>query len=178
MGEVKPLPAPICLVEYDPAWPVQFQREAERIRAALCERVLRLEHAGSTAVPLLRAKPILDLALAVADSAREADYSPALEAAGYRLHLREPDWWEHRLFKRADPAVNLHVFTAGCPEIDRMLLFRDWLRSNSADRERYAAAKRELAQRPWKNTQEYADAKTAIVQEILARAQAASTPPL
>jgi GrpB-like predicted nucleotidyltransferase (UPF0157 family) len=153
-------------------WPRLFEREAERIRAALGERVVLLEHVGSTSVPGLAAKPKIDILLAVADSADEPSYVPALEGAGYVLYLREPDWFEHRVFKGPDTDINLHVFSQGCPEIDRMLLFRGWLRSNAADRQLYERTKRELAQRNWKYVQNYADAKTAVVEEILARAQA------
>ena len=89
------------------------------------------------------------------------------------MRIREPEWFEHRLFKGPDTNVNLHTFSAGCAETDRMVLFRDWLRENEADRELYATAKRELAAKDWKYVQQYADAKTAVVQEILARAQEA-----
>jgi GrpB-like predicted nucleotidyltransferase (UPF0157 family) len=162
--------APIELVEYDAAWPVRFEREAKRIRGALGVRALLVEHAGSTSVPRLAAKPIIDIVLAVPDSRDEADYVPALEAAGYTLRIREPDWFEHRLLKKADPSANLHVFSAGCEEIDRMLAFRDHLRTNGADRELYERTKRELAAREWAYVQDYADAKTEVVEEIVARA--------
>ncbi len=144
-----------------------------RIRAALGEKVVRLEHAGSTSVPTLPAKPIIDIVLEVQDSADEPAYVPDLEAAGYVLRIREPEWFEHRLFKGPDTNINLHVFSAGCEETDRMVLFRDWLRGYDADRELYASAKRELAARDWKYVQQYADAKTAIVSEIMSRAEAA-----
>jgi len=173
IGELKPLSERIRIVEYDPRWPELFTREADRIRSLLGERALRIEHAGSTSVPGLPAKPILDLVLVVPDSSDEPAYVPALEAGGYVLRIREPEWYEHRVFKGPDTDVNLHVFSDGCPEIDRMRLFRDWLRSHAADRELYARSKRELAQRDWKYVQNYADAKTAIVQEILARASSA-----
>ena len=132
--------------------------------------MIRIEHVGSTSVPGLPAKPLIDIVLEVADSADEAAYVPAMESAGYVLRIREPDWYEHRLLKGPDTDVNVHVFTAGCEEVDRMLLFRDWLRANAADRELYAERKRELAGRDWKYMQQYADAKTAVVQEIMARA--------
>jgi GrpB-like predicted nucleotidyltransferase (UPF0157 family) len=164
------LDGPILLAEYDPAWPDLFAREAARIREALGERVRLLEHVGSTSVPGLAAKPRIDIILAVPDSADEASYVPALEARGYVLHIREPDWYEHRVFKGPDTDVNLHVFTVDCREIEKMLLFRDWLRRNDADRVLYERTKRELAARRWKYTQHYADAKTAVVEEILARA--------
>jgi len=172
IGELKPLSAPIEVVDYDPEWPRLFEREAERVRSALGSRVLQLEHAGSTSVPGLIAKPRIDMILVVADSADEPAYVPPLEAAGYVLRIREPDWFEHRLLRGPDTDINLHVFSAGCPEIDRMLLFRDHLRTDEADRELYARAKRELAQREWKYVQNYADAKSAVVEEILARAAA------
>jgi GrpB-like predicted nucleotidyltransferase (UPF0157 family) len=169
---VKPHNAAISLAEYDPAWPELYAREAERIRAVLGARVVRIEHAGSTSVPGLAAKPIIDIVLAVADSADEPAYVPDLEAAGYRLTLREPDWFEHRHFKGPDTNINLHVFTAGAEEIDRMLRFRDRLRADDADRERYEQVKRGLAQRTWRHVQDYADAKTEVIQQIMDRATA------
>ncbi len=174
VGPLKPLTEPIRLAEYDPAWPAWFEREAARVRAVLGERVLRLEHVGSTSVPGLAAKPRIDILLVIEDSAEEASYVPPLEAAGYRLEIREPNWYEHRLFKGPDTDVNLHVFSRNCPEIERMLLFRDWLRSNRADRELYERTKRELAKKKWKYGQNYADAKTEVVLEILQRAGAAA----
>jgi GrpB-like predicted nucleotidyltransferase (UPF0157 family) len=165
------LQAPIELCDYDPAWPQLYQREATRIRSVLGDRVVRLEHVGSTSVPGLAAKPILDLVLEVPDAAEEAAYVPALVAAGYVLRLREPDWHQHRLFKGPDIDMHLHVFSAGSPETDRMVRFRDRLRAEEADRELYLGTKRELASQAWTYVQQYADAKTAVIGEILARAQ-------
>ena len=162
--------APIVLVDYDPRWPTTFDREASRIRAVLASLAIRLEHVGSTSVPGLAAKPIIDIVLAVPDSADEAVYVPTLEAAGYMLRGREPDWFEHRLFKGPEADINLHVFSAGEAELERMVLFRDWLRSHDDDRAAYLRVKRDLAQRTWRYVQHYADSKTAIVQEIMARA--------
>ena len=171
VGELVLLVGPIQIVDYDPEWPRLFAREAERIQATLGERVVLLEHVGSTSVPGLAAKPRIDMLLVVADSADEPAYLPVLEAAGYVLRIREPDWYEHRVFKGPDTDINLHVFSPGCPEIDRLLLFRDWLRSNASDRLLYERTKRKLARQGWKYTQNYADAKTAVVEEILARAR-------
>ncbi|HEX5287304.1 MAG TPA: GrpB family protein, partial [Streptosporangiaceae bacterium] len=100
-----------------------------------------------TSVPGLPAKPLIDIVLAVPDTTDEPSYVPDLTAAGYRLTIREPDWFEHRLFKGPDTNINLHTFTAGTPEIARMLRFRDWLRSHDDDRDRYAAVKRDPARR-------------------------------
>jgi GrpB-like predicted nucleotidyltransferase (UPF0157 family) len=173
VGPLVPHDGPITLAEYDPAWPVLFAREADRIRALLRGTAVLIEHAGSTSVPGLAAKPIIDIVLAVPDSADERAYVPALEAAGYVLRAREPDWFEHRLFKGPDTDINLHVFTAGSSEIDRMLLFRDRLRANDADRAAYLRVKRDLAQRTWRHVQHYADSKSPIVTEIVERATAA-----
>lgn len=170
VGELRPHKAPITLAEYDSEWPRLFAREAERIRAVLGGTALRVEHVGSTSVPGLAAKPIIDILLVVPDSGDEAAYVPAMEAAGYELRIREPDWFEHRLFKGPDTNVNLHVFGVGASEVDRMLRFRDWLRANDADRDHYERTKRELARRTWHHVQHYADAKTAVVQEIMQRA--------
>ena len=166
-----PLAGPVQIVDYDPQWPRLFEREAERVRTALGDQVLMLEHIGSTSVPGLAAKPKIDMLLVIADSADEHAYVPSLEAAGYVLRIREPDWYEHRMFKGPDTDVNLHVYMFGCPEIDRVLLFRNWLRSHASDHQLYERTKRELALVDWKYMQNYADAKTEVVEEILARAQ-------
>ena len=172
IGRPRPLLGPVEIHDYDPEWPRLYAREEERIRAVLGNRVVRIEHVGSTSVPGLPAKPLIDVALEVPDSADEATYVPPLEATGYSLRIREPDWFEHRLLKGLDTDVNVHVFSAACEEVNRMLLFRDWLRGNAADRELYAVKKRELAEREWKYMQQYADAKTSVVNEIMARATA------
>ncbi len=169
VGELKPLSTGILIVDYNPQWPELFAREADRIRSVLGSVALRIEHAGSTSVPGLAAKPIIDQLLVVADSAQEEAYAPALEAAGYVLRIREPNWYEHRMFKGPDTDINLHVFSSGCPEIDRMLVFRDWLRSNAADRDLYARTKAALSRKRWTYVQNYADAKTAVIEEIIAR---------
>jgi GrpB-like predicted nucleotidyltransferase (UPF0157 family) len=170
-GNVQLLTRPIEINEYDPEWSRLYEREEERIRSVLGDRVVRIEHAGSTSVPGLPAKPIVDIVLEVPDSSDEPSYVPDLEAAGYRVVIREPAWFEHRVFKGPDTNVNLHTFSARCEEVDRMLLFRNHLRADAAGRELYARTKRELAAYPWKYVQQYADAKTAVVQEIMERAR-------
>lgn len=169
---VKPLTGPIPFVEYDPGWPALFAREEARIRSILGDRVVRLEHTGSTSVPGLAAKPIIDITMTVADVLDEAAYASDLEAAGYRLAIREqePEWYDHRVFKGPDTNVNLHVFSAGCIELERMVGFRDWLRTHDDDRTLYESTKRELLKRDWKFVQNYADAKGDVVEAIAARA--------
>jgi GrpB-like predicted nucleotidyltransferase (UPF0157 family) len=171
VGELRPHDAPITIVDYDPSWPGLFDREDQRIRAALGDRVIQLEHTGSTSVPGLAAKPTIDMTLIVPDSSDEASYVPDLEAVGYRLWIREPHWHQHRVFKGPDTNVNLHTFSPGSPELERMVGFRDWLRTHDDDRDLYERTKRELASREWKFVQNYADAKTAVVEEIIARAE-------
>jgi GrpB-like predicted nucleotidyltransferase (UPF0157 family) len=170
VGELRPLAGAIELAHYDPCWPELFRREEERIRSVLGERALQIEHVGSTSVPGLSAKPIIDVLLVVADSADEQAYVEPLEAAGYVLRIREPDWHEHRVLKGPDTNINLHVFSSGSEEIERMLAFRDRLRSDEADRSFYERSKRELARREWKYVQDYADAKSEVVEDIITRA--------
>ena len=166
----------IALSPYDPEWPQHYAAFARDIRVALGAKVIALEHVGSTSVPGLSAKPVIDIILAVADSGDERAYVPALEALGYVLKIREPDWFEHRLLKTPDAGANLHAFTQGCDEIGRMLAFRDWLRTHDDDRALYERTKQELAARTWKYMQNYADAKAEVVTAILSRALASSTP--
>lgn len=172
IGELKPLNGPITLVEYDPTWPELFAREERRIRDALGATAIRIEHVGSTSITGLAAKPIIDIVLVVPNSADEPQYLPALERGGYILRAREPDWFEHRMCKGPDTNINLHIYTVGASEVDRMVRFRDWLRTNAADRDLYERTKRELAARTWRHVQHYADAKTSVIREILGRAEA------
>ncbi|MGH3346626.1 MAG: GrpB family protein [Nocardioides sp.] len=160
----------VVLVEYDAAWPDRYAEQEARIREALGECAVEVHHAGSTSVPGLVAKDVIDVVLVVPDPADEPAYAPALEEAGYVFHLREKDWHQHRLFREHSPRVNLHVFGPDCDEVRRMLAFRDHLRTDAADRELYERTKRELARRTWDRVQDYADAKTDVVDAIMARA--------
>ncbi len=172
VGDIEPLTGPIRFVDYDPEWAALYAREEARIQSALGERVLRIEHTGSTSVPGLAAKPVIDITMIVADVTDEAAYARDLETAGYVIRIREsePDWYNHRVFKGPDTNVNLHVFSEGCVELERMVGFRDWLRTHDADRLLYERTKRELLSRDWQYVQNYADAKTEVVEAIIARA--------
>jgi GrpB-like predicted nucleotidyltransferase (UPF0157 family) len=171
IGEIE-RPA-IRVVEYDRAWPRRFAREAAVIRTALGGRALLVEHIGSTSVPGLAAKPIIDVLLVVRDSADEPAWLPDLEAAGYALRVREPDFHEHRMLRTQGKDVHLHVYSSDSPEIARNLAFRDRLRTDAGDRALYADTKRRLAARSWPTMQHYAEAKTAVIEAIIARAAAA-----
>jgi GrpB-like predicted nucleotidyltransferase (UPF0157 family) len=172
VGELQPLTEPIRFVDYDPEWPALYAREEARIRSILGERVIRIEHTGSTSVPGLAAKPIIDITMTVADVLDEPAYATDLEAAGYVVRIREhePEWYDHRVFKGPDTNVNLHVFSDGCVELERMVGFRDWLRTHDDDRDLYERTKRELIAQDWEYVQNYADAKTGVVEGIMARA--------
>ena len=168
----------IEVTEYDPAWPQRYEELAARIRAALGWRALQLEHVGSTSVPGLPAKPIIDIDLTVADPDREQDYIPRLEAAGYILVIREPWWYGHRAL-RADtpPRSNLHVFGFDSPEPVRHRIFRDWLRGNPTDRDSYAAIKRQAAAEAnarGEHVMEYNARKEQVIRDIYHRAFAAA----
>jgi GrpB-like predicted nucleotidyltransferase (UPF0157 family) len=167
-GTVTPHNATIALLPYDPLWPVQYAREETKIRAALGAGALVLEHVGSTSIPGMSAKPIIDILLALFDSADESSYVPQLTLQGYRLHLREPAWEQHRVLKGEAPAVNLHVFAEGSREITRMLAFRDRCRTVPQEAALYETTKRALAA----HVQHYANAKADVVEGIIARSLA------
>lgn len=160
---------PIIIADYDPAWAERFQQERARITTALGRLALRIEHIGSTSVPGLAAKPIVDILVTVEDVEGELFDAP-LVSAGYVLRVREPG---HRMYRTPERDVHVHLYRDDAPECDRYLVLRDWLREHEEDRARYAAVKRELSQQSWGDMNEYADAKTGVVHEILARADAA-----
>ncbi len=160
--------------DYDSDWPKKFETQARIIAAALGNTALRIEHIGSTSVPGLGAKPIVDILVVVTDSTDESTYLPQLEAAGYLLRVREPDWNEHRMFCTPEKDVHIHIYSAGCQEIQRNLIFRDRLRRNIHDRRRYEQTKRQLAATNLPDHQAYTDAKTDVIESVIAAAQSES----
>ena len=172
------LDGPVVLADPDSAWAEAAEEFLHDIRQTLGAEARVAEHVGSTAVPGMPAKPVLDLVVGVRDPPDEATYVPGLEALGYRLHIREPEWHEHRFLVRTHPLVQVHVFAAGSTEIERMVAFRDHLRRDSGDRDLYLRTKRDLASRTWAYVQDYADAKSDVVEEILRRATPGSSQPL
>jgi GrpB-like predicted nucleotidyltransferase (UPF0157 family) len=150
-----------------------FAKHAKIIAGALGSAARRIEHIGSTSVPGLAAKPIIDILVVVKDSAEESVYLRQMEAAGYVLRVREPDWYEHRMFRTSDKDVHVHIYSDGCPEITRTLTFRDRLRRNSDDRTRYEQTKRQLATQDWSDMNAYAQAKTVVIEDVIAASQTA-----
>ena len=167
----------IDITEPDPSWPIRYDYLASQIREALGWRVLQLDHVGSTSVPGLAAKPIIDIDLIVADPGRERNYVPPLEAIGFHLTIREPWWYGHRVLRAAEPPCNLHVFGFDSPEPIRHRILRDWLRGNPQERDRYAAAKHEAASAAnaaGEHVMQYNARKEQVIREIYHRAFAAA----
>ncbi|MGC5319126.1 GrpB family protein [Micromonospora arida] len=159
----------VVIEEYDPSWAQRFVNVRSSLTEALGDLIIGVEHVGSTAVPGLAAKPVIDVDLVIEDTADEATYLPALERLGYRLVLREPWWHGHRMLLSPAEDVNLHVWPQGAPEPVRHQLFRDWLRSHPDDRERYAATKRRLVRDTAHRPRDYSLAKNDVIDEIYAR---------
>jgi GrpB-like predicted nucleotidyltransferase (UPF0157 family) len=163
----------IIIADYDPAWPQQYEAHARVIRDVLGSTLLRIEHFGSTSVPGLAAKPIIDILAVVPNSADESAYVPQLGAGGYSLRVREPSFFEHRMLRTVARDAHVHVFSPGLPEISRIITFRDRLRRSAEDRAEYEAVKRRLAAQSWPDMNAYAEAKTSIIESIMAAAVAA-----
>jgi GrpB-like predicted nucleotidyltransferase (UPF0157 family) len=163
----------IKIAEYDPKWPALFEKHAKTIADAIGSAARRIEHIGSTSVPSLAAKPIIDILVVVKDSGDESVYLRQLEAAGYLLRVREPDWYEHRMFRTPERDVHVHIYSDGCPEIQRNLTFRDRLRRDSDYRKHYEQIKRQLVTQDWPDMNAYAQAKTQAIEDIIAASQAA-----
>ncbi len=157
----------IVIVDYDPRWPALFAELAGKVRGAVGNRALMVEHIGSTAVPHLAAKPIIDILLTVANVADEAVYLPQLEDAGFILRVREQG---HRMFRTAGRDVHIHVLSSASEAVPAYLKLRDWLRRHENDRMLYAETKKTLALEEWADMNYYADAKTAVISAILRRA--------
>ncbi|TQV92004.1 hypothetical protein V2A60_004313 [Cordyceps javanica] len=187
------VPHTIDVVDADPSWPATFEELAAGIRAALAGGgsgsgggggggedtvVVGVHHVGSTSVPGLASKPVIDVDLVVADPADEASFVPALEAAGYHFLFRQPPWYEHRMLARYEPVfVNLHVYGPGALELEslRHRRLRDWLRRCPEDRDLYARAKREASRRARANGEgvgPYTEYKGDAIREIMERAEA------
>jgi GrpB-like predicted nucleotidyltransferase (UPF0157 family) len=163
----------IEIVPSDASWPEKFRQVAALIRSGLGELALEVEHVGSTSVPGLPAKPIIDIDLIVPDAANEASWLPQLEVAGFVLEVREPWWYEHRCLRFDDPRCKLHVFSPDCAEAARHKIFRDWLRDNPEDLDLYRNAKIVAAQTTnvrGEHVGDYNARKQQVIREIYHRA--------
>jgi GrpB-like predicted nucleotidyltransferase (UPF0157 family) len=158
----------IQIVPPDPTWPDRFAAERAKIVVALGAKAVRVDHIGSTSIPGVAAKPIIDIDLSIKDADYEEDYLPGLVAAGYQLRVREPG---HRMVRTANLGVHVHCCTTGSDWERRHLLFRDWLRYDETDRLAYGELKKELARHDWPDMNVYAEAKSSLIREITARAE-------
>ena len=156
-------PGPVRLAEYDPTWPKRYDSERERIVAALGAKLLRIERVGSTSVPGLASKAIVDIVVDVGE-VDFYDITVAMETAGYVLRVVETG---HRMFRTADLGAHMHFWFERA-DFDRHVAFRDILRASAEKRRRYEAVKRELASRNWRTRDEYSQAKSAVISEIMA----------
>ena len=160
-------PGRIVILDYDPGWPLRYERERARIEAALKGRARRIEHVGSTSVPGLAAKPIIDILVTLDNVEQDEALVSDMEAEGYPLRVVEPG---HRMFRTPERDVHIHVHDVDSTEVERYLLLRDRLRRSDADRALYAGTKRELAKREWSDMNYYAEAKSDVIRAIMARA--------
>jgi GrpB-like predicted nucleotidyltransferase (UPF0157 family) len=160
---------PIVVVDYDEKWPIRYGVVRQTVQVALGPSALRVEHIGSTSVPGLAAKPIIDVLVVVQDVEDEAAFVSPLERAGFVLRVREP---EHRMFRTQTRDVHVHLYEPDHEEVSACLDLRDWLRADADDRALYERTKRLLATRTWTDMNEYADAKTDVILAILGRARA------
>ena len=168
----------ISIVESNSVWPQRFLDTKARIEAALGSTMVAILHAGSTSVPGLPAKDIIDVDLVVKDIKDEESYVEALERVGFLFLFREPDWHQHRYFvdegdRPGAYPINIHVFGPDCPEVERHRIFREWLLKSPEDRQLYATVRRECAaasEVASESMQEYTLRKETTVREILNRA--------
>ena len=160
----------IEIISYDDSWPIKYAEHENIIKETLSNIIVSIEHIGSTSVPRLSAKPIIDILLVVKDSSNEDEYLNKMESAGYQLRVREPDFHEHRMFRTVDRDVHIHVSSSGSTEIERYIVFRNRLRKNEFERDNYEKLKLKLAKNQWENMNEYAEAKTEIIERIIASA--------
>ncbi|KAI3393277.1 hypothetical protein diail_4510 [Diaporthe ilicicola] len=161
------------IVDYNPAWADDFSDLQSRLRAALGSAALDIHHVGSTSVPGLSARSVIDVDLVVADPADEASYVPALETAGFTLYFRQPSYYGHRFLGCQTPDTNIHVYGPECPDVARHLIFREWLSQQAGDKDKYAAVKREVALVAEENGEtgnQYGKRKEWVIREIMDRA--------
>lgn len=160
----------LFLADYDPEWPETYAEQERRIRAALGPAAVLIEHIGSTSVPGLAAKPIIDVLVTVEDITAEEDYLDQLLDVGYELRVREPG---HRMVRTPARDVHVHVMSDGAEAADNYLVFRNRLRSDPKDRDLYERTKRALIKQEWTDMNAYAEAKTGVIVDIKERARKA-----
>ena len=155
----------LVLVDHDPSWSEAYAGHERRIRDAVGPTV-QVEHIGSTSVPGLAAKPIIDILVVVEDITAEEDYLDQLLDAGYELRVHEPG---HRLVRTPSRDVHVHIVEVGDQAGEDYVLLRDHLRADSDDRNLYERTKRALIEQDWTDMNAYAEAKTEVIAAIKER---------
>jgi len=166
----------VVIVEYDPQWPTLYEEEKDRILAVVGRVIVAVEHIGSTAVPGLGAKPIIDIMAAVPHLADAEQCIEPLETIGYEYVPEYNDIIpERRYFHKGPPegrTHHLHIVELTSEFWERHLLFRDFLRTHPEEAQQYDLLKKELAVRFRSNREAYTDAKTSFIESVVAKAQA------
>jgi len=156
------------VVDYNPIWPEQFQEEAVQIRRALGQELVATYHMGSTSVPGIKAKPIIDILAEVRDIDKIDELNENLARLGYEAK-GEFGIRGRRFFIKNDGQVrthHLHVFQSGHPEIERVLTFRDYLCAHPQDARAYEQLKEELAHKYPQDRESYTEGKTDFIREL------------
>lgn len=161
------------VVPHDPRWRQAFQAEAKRVAAALGENAVAIHHVGSTAIPGIYAKPVIDLLVEVRDVTEADGRSPAMESLGYQV-MGEFGIPGRRYFRKDDQegtrTHHIHAFQAGSGEVERHLAFRDYLIAHPEDAQRYSELKRKLASEHPQSMDAYMDGKDGFIKEMERRA--------
>ena len=171
MGVYSKFNRPILVVEYDPQWPVLFEQEKAAIITVLGSSRLVVEHIGSTAVPGLAAKPVIDLGVGIRSLAEAPVLIPSIETLGYAYEpTLEQFTPERRFFWKGTPTVHtyhLHMAEMDNPILVRPLRFRDYLRRHPGLAEKYGEIKQELAKRCGQDLDAYVNGKTAFIEQVM-----------
>jgi GrpB-like predicted nucleotidyltransferase (UPF0157 family) len=173
-------PGPIVIRDYDPSWPAQFEAERARVSGALGSIVVTIEHVGSTAVPGLAAKPIIDLLAGVESLPAARERVGAMRAIGY-THMAEYEAWlpDEMLFRKGPPGPwthHVHVMEPASARWDEFVLVRDHLRAHPDTAAAYAELKRALALRFGDDIEGFRAAKRPFLADVLRRARSDKTP--
>jgi len=165
------MPDPVVIAAYDPGWPELFSALAASLRQSLGQTALRIDHIGSTSVPGLDAKPVVDVQISVVSFEPLDAFRIPIEGVGFVFRARNPDLTKRYFRERpGERRTHIHVRRAGSWSEQSNLLFRDYMRDHKEDAIRYADLKRRLAQQYGDDRYGYTDAKAPFIWEILAKA--------
>ncbi len=157
------------VVPYNPKWPKMFEVESKRITDVLGENIVRIHHIGSTAIPNIYAKPIIDLLIEVKYITKVDEQNSQMESLGYEV-MGEFGIIDRRFFRKDNHkgirTHHVHIFEFGSKQIERHLAFRDYMIAHPEEAQQYSQLKRELAKKYPTNIQKYMDGKDSFVKAI------------